>query len=721
MRCLFISASLLAAPIAASAATDTTLDEVVVTATLRPQALIDVPGSITVLDRRTLQDAGQQHFEDVLGLVPNLNWAGGTSRPRYFQIRGIGEREQYEGAPNPSVGFLIDDIDFSGMGMAATLFDVKQIEVLRGPQGTRYGANALAGLISVRSNDPEQEAHYGVDATVGDYNTRALGGFATGPVDSLNSAWRLSVQQYRSDGFRSNPYVHRKDTDGRDELTARFKWHWQVSDDSTLDFTLLHANINNGYDAWSIDNSRVSLSDKPGKDGQLLTGGALKWNGKLTDELVLTITGTTANTSNPNSYDGDWGNPQSWQQLMHAWSIQNGVTGNAWQSFVYDYVYNVDRKRDTRSLDIQLASEHGPEKLNWLVGVYALNLREDIRELNQGDYQDPVAYDYFSSTDDLLDSHYRATNAALYGQLDGHFAPHWSWSLGLRGERRTANYHDYRTTFGAFESQLRSSQGDNMWGGQASVGVDLGADKNMYVAVSRGYKASGFNLGLAAQVRPRFAQESLLSYELGIKGTVMNGRLYFDTALFYEQRDHMQLLSSTQLTPGDPNSFVFFTDNVGNGYNAGVESSLRVNVSSMLEVGGSLGLLRTRTAPYLQDDGTLVPSREQAHAPGYTADIYAVWRLIGGWMARVDVQAKDGFYYSNSPSQQKSRAYSLTHLKLGYEQPAWNVYAWVRNAFNKDYTVRAFEFGNEPPDFANALYVQHGDPRQVGVTGSWKF
>ena len=89
----------------------------------------------------------------MLGLVPNLNWSGGTSRPRYFQLRGIGELEQYQGAPNPSVGFLIDDIDFSGVGMPATLFDVEQVEVLRGPQGTRYGANALAGLIKIKTHD----------------------------------------------------------------------------------------------------------------------------------------------------------------------------------------------------------------------------------------------------------------------------------------------------------------------------------------------------------------------------------------------------------------------------------------------------------------------------------------------------------------------------------------------------------------------------------------
>ncbi|HUG73556.1 MAG TPA: Plug domain-containing protein, partial [Steroidobacteraceae bacterium] len=107
---LLLAAPLFTAALAGEAAPETVLEEILVTGTLRAQSLDQVAASVTVLDERTLRDAGQQHFQDVLALVPNLNWAGGTSRPRFFQIRGIGEREQYEGAPNPSVGFLIDDI-----------------------------------------------------------------------------------------------------------------------------------------------------------------------------------------------------------------------------------------------------------------------------------------------------------------------------------------------------------------------------------------------------------------------------------------------------------------------------------------------------------------------------------------------------------------------------------------------------------------------------------
>src|ERR1700680_4118800 len=168
-----LTASILLARPAVSA--DDSLEEIVVTAGLRSTSVAELPQSVTVIDRDTLRGAGVQHFEDVLGLIPDLNWAAGTSRPRFFQLRGIGEVEQYQGAPNPSVGFLIDDIDFSGVGLSATLFEVRQVEVLRGPQGTAYGANALAGLISVRTEEPSQYFTVHGEATVGDYETRAVG------------------------------------------------------------------------------------------------------------------------------------------------------------------------------------------------------------------------------------------------------------------------------------------------------------------------------------------------------------------------------------------------------------------------------------------------------------------------------------------------------------------------------------------------------------------
>ncbi|RPI12372.1 MAG: TonB-dependent receptor, partial [Lysobacterales bacterium] len=207
------------------------LEEIVVTASLRDATLARFPASTTVLDAGVLGAGGVQHLQDVLGLVPNLNWAGGSSRPRYFQLRGIGELEQYQGSPNPSVGFLIDGIDFSGVGMPATSFDVEQVEVLRGPQGTRYGANALAGLINVRTRDAAPEDELATEVTAGEDGLVGAAFVAGGGFgESAGGAWRLAAQRTRSDGFRRNVYLGREDTNDRDELTLRGKLALEPAD-----------------------------------------------------------------------------------------------------------------------------------------------------------------------------------------------------------------------------------------------------------------------------------------------------------------------------------------------------------------------------------------------------------------------------------------------------------------------------------------------------------
>ena len=249
------------------AASAATIDEIIVTATLRDDSTLRrVPASIAVLDQATLESASVQHFEEVIGLVPNLNWSGEGSRARYFQVRGSGELEQYEGAPNASVGFIIDDIDFSDIGGIATTFDMDRVEVLRGPQGTRYGANALAGLIYARSAAPPDVAQAHVEALAGSDGTWGVGAAAGGPVPgaSRTLAYRVAVQQFAGDGFRHNAFLGRDDTYRRDELTVRGKLRWRPETDWQVDFTGLYVDLDNGYDAWAIDNSFTTQSDQPG-------------------------------------------------------------------------------------------------------------------------------------------------------------------------------------------------------------------------------------------------------------------------------------------------------------------------------------------------------------------------------------------------------------------------------------------------------------------------
>ena len=682
------------------------LDEIIVTATLRSVSLEELPGSASVLNESTLHDAGQQHFEDVLPLVPNLNWAGDTSRPRYFQIRGIGELQQYQGAPNPSVGFLIDDIDFSGLGSAATLFDVDHIEVLRGPQGTLYGANALAGLIYVKSADPSDTFGGRAEFDAGDYNEHSYGAVLTGPVSALDSSFRLAVQHYTSDGFYHNAYLGRSNTDNRDELTLRGKWRYQPNEDLRVDLTLMRTQINNGYDAFAIDNSRTTESDNPGVDRQYSTGVSAHSTYTGFGSTTLTTIATYADTKVNYGFDGDWGNPV------------------LWAPYTDDATEDQVRHRSTRSLEFRLSdtpAKESPHVLSWLVGVYAFELRESLTDTSAAVYIDPFDATQNSDSLSVVSSGYRSRNGAVYGQLDGDLGDRARWSLGLRGERHTSRYDDTTTNLDAPTTANNFGPADNLWGGQASIDYRIADGQNVYALIARGYKASGFNLspGLPAN-QLQFGPESDLNLEIGHKARVIDGRLQIDTSLFYMERHNEQLITGEQLDPSNPNTFIFYTGNAKSGFNYGLESTASWAATQSWVFGGSLGLLQTEYRGFVQN-GVTFPDRALPHAPPWQAAINATWRDPRGPYARLDITGMGSFFYDLPPNGTRSSAYGLVNGKLGWETTRWEAYLWGRNLLDKNYTVRGFYFGDEPPDFNNKLYVQLGEPRNWGVHVTVRF
>ena len=677
------------------------LQKIVVTATLRAVSDVDLAGSATVLGAHTLRTAGEQHFEDVLPLVPDLNWSGDTSRPRYFQIRGIGELEQYQGAPNPSVGFIIDDIDFSGLGSAATLFDVARIQVLRGPQATIDGANALAGLIVVQSEAPSDRFGGRVEVGAGDYGTRSYGAVLTGPVPALDSAFRIAAQRYVSNGFYTNVYLHRNNTNDRDETTLRGRWRYRPDRNLRVDLTVLHVAINNGYDAWAIDNSRTTESDQPGEDVQHSTGVSLHSIYRGWHAATLTAIATYARSLIGYGYDGDWGN-----ELL-------------WAPYTYQYSEFQARNRTTRSLELRLASQPGPG-LDWLVGVYGFQMREGLSDTNLGVYVDPIQQ-YASTTDSVLTSRYRASNVALYGELGGELGSRTRWSVGVRGERHTTRYHDLTTNLGAPSTSNAFAPSYALWGGHLSLDYALRPDEHLYALISRGYKAGGFNLsqGLPAGERT-FGSESLIDYEIGHKIVADRGRVQADTSIFYMRRQSPQLKTGTQLVADDPNTFVFYTGNARSGYSYGVENSLRWRATRTVTFGAAFGWLQTLYRGFVQN-GMPLPDRPLPHAPDWQGALNVQWQDPRGPYARIDVTGMGGFYYDLPPNPTRSHPYGLANVKVGWKNARYDVDLWVRNLLNKDYTVRGFYFGDVPPNFPNALYTQLGDPRTWGADLTMRF
>ncbi len=151
-------------------AAQTELSTQTVKADFRHTQVQQLPEATTVVGAEQIDARSAEHLEQILSFAPNVNFSSGSSRGRYYLIRGIGERSQFIDPINPSVGLVIDGIDMTGLGAAATLFDIQQVEILRGPQGTRFGANSLGGLINITSTDPTEANQGYISGKVGNFS-----------------------------------------------------------------------------------------------------------------------------------------------------------------------------------------------------------------------------------------------------------------------------------------------------------------------------------------------------------------------------------------------------------------------------------------------------------------------------------------------------------------------------------------------------------------------
>ena len=655
-----------------------TIDEIVVTADFRGRSATDLPASVTVFDAAQVEELAVQHFEELINVVPNLNWSGDGHRARYFQIRGVGELEQYQGAPNPSVGFLVDDIDFSGIGTIATLFDIEQVEVLR-------------GLIYLKSTAPTAERNGRLQLMAGGDDMLSAGVAFGGALDNAERAlFRVSAHHHQSNGFRTNTWLNKDDTNGRDETSVRGRLLLDLGETLQADITAFYADIDNGYDAFALDNSYTMLSDKPGKDAQESVGASLRLDWSGSSNISITSITAFANSDIDFSFDADWGNEESWDPVL------------------YDYITDSQRRRKTLSQELRFASIDGP--LEWVAGLYAMRLEDKLDTLNQGEYYDPF-YDFADSLNDRLISDFDATSVAAFGQIEKSLGKKTRMSAGLRIERRSTDYSD--------TTNLSASPSETMVGGELTLSHDNSEALTSYVSLAKGYKAGGFNLGFVPDGRRDFDQEALWNLEAGVKMLMLEQALSINVAAFVSRREDQQVRTSFQIDPGDPSSFVFYTDNAAKGETVGLEADLRWYIDDAWELYASLGLLDATFDEYQSPEVDL-SGREQAHAPKYTYALGGVWRHASGWFARADISGKDAFYFDVSHDQ-KSEAYMLVNARIGFESGNWTSQLWVRNLFDEQYAVRGFYFGNEPPDFPATLYVRLGDARQVGISVDRRF
>ena len=678
------------------------ISEIVVTGGFSEQTLNELPASVTVFEKKELEVSGARHIHDLIPAVANLNWAGGTSRPRYFQIRGIGERSHYagEGPPSFSVGFVIDDVDLSGLGMAGLLHDIDQVEVFKGPQSTIFGPNAMAGLINMNSSNPSfVRSHHSSSITGGNDGLLHSAHTLNVPIND-EMAVRVGYSEERSDGFRHNNFYNSDDSNRRRESLGRAKFRYEGKAGAKITGTVFRANLNNGYDAWAPDNNKdlITYSNKSGKDRQVTNAISLRGHYPLIRYATefVTITSYTQ-TELEHSYDGDWGNDDFWSKEPYGHDPVK-------QGWLYDFFDRTVRDRTTFTQELRLHRDSIDGTGDLVVGAHIKSLEE---------MDDASGYLFGGLATDLK-SRFTITDVAVYSQYGRSMGDFFRLSVNTRIDR---SHTIYKGTTNDRADEVEFDVSQWLVGGKWAIAGQLAPYHDTYVSISRGFRAGGINQHPYLDDDSRiFNPEYVLNGEFGYRFT--GEKMTSALTLFHTLRDEQQVNLSGQQDPQDPNSYYYFTANAVSGRNTGLEFGQSYRLNSALRFTGSFGYLRSHIDSYRfkisQEDTLRLGDRAAAHAPKYTMRLAGEYRHRSGFVGRLDVSRMDEFFFSDSHNQ-KSDPYGLLNGNIEYTRSFWSASLWGRNLLNERYAVRGFFFALEPPDYEEKSYVSYGDPRQFGI------
>ena len=679
---------------AANATGDTIeLPSVIVTGELWQTELGKTTASVSLLDQHALESPELSHFDDISAYLPNLTTTGGTARSRYIQIRGIGENSQFEGeTPDSAVVFLVDDMDFTGLGSVGSLFDVKQVEVLRGPQAGAFGANAAGGLIRIVSADPTPYWTGKVRTSIG--GDSLFGGeFAIGgPLledDPEKLTMRFALKHQQSDGFHDNETLGRDDTNERNETAARFKLRLK-EDSYQWDGALFYVDMNDGYDLFSMGNDAFkSFSNEPGRDEQESLGFSLKGQFDTGEGYGVTSKTSAMKTDSFYSYDADW-------------------TDASYAGFL-------STQRDREVLNQELRIDSDSNSLNrWTAGLYYQNLQENS-DVHYRD-GDPSQGEWFFGQADV-DSVYETETIAAFGQMAFDLNEGTRFIAGLRYEMHDVAFDSESNELGYYQGFLfdgKSGNDDAVFGGKLTLEHDLNRDVMTFTSVARGYKAGGANSGTftTPEYPSVYDQETLWNVEAGLKGSWMDHRLNGQITGFYLMRDDAQLRDSV----GAGGFFRYLTVNGDDATHLGAEAELQWQLSEDWRIDAGIGFLDAERDSYKDPEG-FVPERKLSNAPSFNYNLRLNYNADSGIFGSIALAGRDAYFESNSHIQKRD-AVAIVNASAGYQFESWRVSVWSKNLFDEKYASRAFYFDNGEGD---RRYEALADPVQIGTTISYQF
>jgi outer membrane receptor protein involved in Fe transport len=698
------------------------LEQVVVTAQKRTQSMFEVPISITVISEEFIENLGAQDFTKLIPSVPSLAaYQNGPGRTRLY-IRGIanGAGNDNDTQNQETVSIYLDEVPISlgAMNPEIGLFDIERVEVLRGPQGTLYGAGSMAGTIRQVSRKPnlsevEGKFEAGVSSISHGSGGYTIKGLINAPVVEDQFAIRASAYYNDFGGYLDNILTGEDDINDGTSKGVKLAARWMINEDFTADFTYFYHDYSDNGRPEDLDATPYLTRNYPSFDG-------------YDDEM--SIFNMTLN------YDLGWGQIVSSSSyfdrtvinrrsldLLFELALPPGITP-------HELVDTTDLQ--VFSQEVRLAST-SDKPLQWTVGLYLDN--KDTYYLNTfpvpgadevlgvpSEAFGAPADNLFWGFDDLTVKTYAFFGEAYY-TIDK-----FTLTGGLRYFNWKQDIEFYQSGLfnGGANTDVRPQGKDDGVNPKVTISYDINDDMLIYALASKGYRYGGINGAIPESVCADelaeveleggdvrfFDPDSLWNYEAGAKGTTAGGALSYSASYFLIKWNDMQTSRSFDCGFG-------FRENVGKATSNGLELELHAAVTENLVLGFGGAYINSELdedVPNLDaEEGDQVP-----YVPEFSFNTSADYSfpltdsLQGILWGNVQYIGDRHTEFNHDPTTnyRKMDAYTVANARVGVQWDSYEVSFYIHNVFDDGGVVRALR---RPPFDPDA--VIRTQPRTVGL------
>jgi TonB-dependent siderophore receptor len=674
-------------------ATGIELDPITVTGELQERTLQDTQTSVSVIPGEALDESSDIRLYDVIERTPNVNSLFGE---KGFAIRGISQNGFGGGG-----GRLINvNVDGASLPTAQSTFfgpystwDLDQIEVLRGPQSTQQGRNALAGAISIRSADPTFQREVKLRTDVATFDSYRVAGAVNVPLIADTLAGRLAFDRFSSDGWVENPTRDEDDYDGRDLTLARGKLLFEPNEALRTVLSYSYTDNSGGEDFVAFEQfpeERFNFSDEAAEEGSTHQIATLNVDYTLNEHWAV--------SSETTYYIHDYERRED--------ADNSPTPGNLLQRETEDDSF-------TQELLLRFDNE---DNLRGVFGFYytRIDSTQDTSAILPGTILDPALAGATITTrfDDEVDTE----NVALFGEIDYRLFEQWTLTVGARYDRETEESIDRSsrsidppvielppiqpvdtdTTFDAFLPKI-------------GITYDWTDDFSTGFTVQRGYRAGGAQRNLVTGELNEFDPEFTWNYELALRSTWLDGRLTLNANLFYTDWTDQQV----SVFGASGNIFDTNTVNAGESELYGFEVDAQGRLTDNLDTFAALGFVHTEFTDFVSGNEDF-SGNEFEFAPNITAAFGGSYFFPHGWVLYADASYTDEHFNDNANRQAlEVDDRFLVNARFGYEGDTWSAYVYSRNLFDQNYVT---QFADEQRSLART-----GEPRVIGLQVNAQF